>query len=57
MPRIDGGGKGDLIVHLKLVVPTALSAAEEAHLRAFADAGGSASNPERDSVVRRKKKK
>jgi molecular chaperone DnaJ len=57
MPRVDRGGKGDLVVHLRLVVPTSLSAAEEAHLRAFADAGGSRVNPERDSAARGKKKK
>ena len=57
MPRVDRGGKGDLVVHLRLVVPTSLSAAEEAHLRAFADAGGRRVNPDRDSAVRGKKKK
>ncbi len=57
MPRVDRGGKGDLIVHLRLVVPTSLSADEEAHLRAFADAGGRRVNPERDGAVRGKKKK
>ena len=30
MPRIDGRGKGDVVAHLKLVVPSSLSAEEEA---------------------------
>jgi DnaJ-class molecular chaperone len=57
MPYLDRGGKGDLIVHLRLVVPTSLSAAEETHLRAFADAGGRRVNSERDGSLRGKKKK
>jgi molecular chaperone DnaJ len=57
MPRVDRGGKGDLIVHLKLVVPTSLSAEEEAHLRAFAEAGGSRVTPERAGFFGGKKKK
>jgi len=57
MPRVDRGGKGDLIVHLRLVVPTSLSSAEEAHLRAFAEAGGRSVNPERAGFLRGKKKK
>ena len=57
MPRVDRGGKGDLVVHLRLVVPTSLSAAEEAHLRAYADAGGRRVNPDRDSGLFRGKKK
>jgi len=57
MPRIDRGGKGDLVVHLRLVVPTSLSAAEEAALRAFADAGGRRVNPDRAGFLRGKKKK
>lgn len=40
LPRVDGHGSGNLIVHVRLVVPTALSAAQSEHLRAFAEAGG-----------------
>ena len=57
MPRLDGRGKGDVIAHLKLVVPSALSPEEEAHLRAYAAAGGQKVNPERGGLFRRKKKK
>ena len=57
LPRMDGRGKGAIVAHLKLVVPTALSAEEEAHLRAYAAAGGQRVSPERGSFFRRKKKK
>jgi len=57
LPRIGGRGRGDVIAHLKLVVPVALSAEEETHLRAFAAAGGQRVNPERGGLFRRKKKK
>jgi molecular chaperone DnaJ len=57
MPRIGGRGKGDLVVHLKLAVPGALSAEEEEHLRAYAAAGGQRVSPERGGFFRRKKKK
>jgi molecular chaperone DnaJ len=58
MPRIDGLGKGDVVAHLKLVVPSSLSAEEEAALRAYAAAGGQRVNPERSGgLFRRKKKK
>jgi molecular chaperone DnaJ len=57
MPRMDGRGKGDVIVHLKLVVPSSLSAVEEAALRAYASAGGQRVNPERGGLFRRNKKK
>jgi len=56
MPRMDGRGKGDIVAHLKLVVPASLSAAEEAALRAYAAAGGQRVN-ERGGLFRRKKKK
>jgi molecular chaperone DnaJ len=39
LPRLQERGTGDLVVHLKLVVPTALTKEQEDHLRAFA-AGG-----------------
>ncbi|MBN1110314.1 MAG: molecular chaperone DnaJ [Methanomassiliicoccales archaeon] len=35
MPRIDGRGQGDLLVHLKLVVPKRLSAEQKELLRRF----------------------
>jgi molecular chaperone DnaJ len=57
LPRIDGRGKGAIVAHLKLVVPTSLSPDEETHLRAYAAAGGQRVNPERASFFRRKKKK
>jgi molecular chaperone DnaJ len=57
LPRMDGRGKGAIVAHLKLVVPTALSAEEEEHLRAYAAAGGQRVSPERGSFFRRKKKK
>ena len=57
LPRLDGRGKGDVVVHLKLIVPSALSAEEEGYLRAYAAAGGQRVNPERSGFFRRKKKK
>jgi molecular chaperone DnaJ len=57
LPRVDGRGMGNLVVHVKLVVPTTLSADEEEHLRAYATAGGQRVNPERSSFFKRKKKK
>jgi len=57
MPRIDGRGRGDIIAHLKLVVPSTLSVDEETHLRAYAAAGGQRVSPERGGFFKRKKKK
>jgi molecular chaperone DnaJ len=57
MPQLEGRGKGDLVVHLKLVVPKSLTPEEEEHLRAYASAGGQRVNPERGGFFRRKKKK
>ena len=57
MPRLGARGKGDVVAHLKLVVPSALSAEEDAHLRAYAAAGGQRVSPERGGFFRRKKKK
>jgi len=57
MPRIDGHGRGDIVGHLKLVVPSSLSAEEEAHLRAYAASGGQRVSPERGGFFKRKKKK
>src|SRR5678815_5168997 len=47
MPRLDGRGRGDIVAHLKLVVPSSLSAEEDAALRAYAAAGGQRVSPER----------
>jgi molecular chaperone DnaJ len=57
MPRLEDRGNGDIIVHVKLHVPTSLSPEEEEHLRAYAAAGGQHVSPERPSFFRRKKKK
>lgn len=57
LPRVDGRGAGNLIAHVKLVVPTSLSPEEEAHLRAYASAGGQRVSPEKSGFFKRKKKK
>ena len=60
LPRVDGRGTGDLIAHVKVVVPTSLSAEQEAHLRAYAAAGGQRVSPEKTEkpgFFKRKKKK
>jgi molecular chaperone DnaJ len=58
LPRLHGRGVGDLVVHLKLVVPKALSPEQEQSLRAFASAGGDAVEPpnERGSFWKKKRK-
>jgi molecular chaperone DnaJ len=57
MPRLEERGHGDVIAHIKLVVPKALSSEEETALRAFAAAGGQTVAPERGGIFGRKKKK
>ncbi|HVX95449.1 MAG TPA: molecular chaperone DnaJ [Polyangia bacterium] len=57
MPSLEGRGHGDIVAHLRLVVPRALSAEEEQHLRAYAAAGGEAVSPEKTRLFGRKKKK
>lgn len=57
LPRVDGRGTGNLVVHVKLMVPTALTPEEEDHLRAYATAAGQRVNPERGGFFKRKKKK
>jgi molecular chaperone DnaJ len=57
MPSLEGRGHGDIVVHLKLVVPRTLSADEERHLRAYAEAGGESVAPEKTGLFGRKKKK
>lgn len=58
LPRLQERGTGDLIAHLKLVVPTSLSEEQEEHLRAYAAAGGEKLEPpeERGGFFRRKKR-
>ena len=57
MPRLEGRGHGDVVAHLKLVVPRALSTEEEEHLRAYAKAGGEVVAPEKTRLFGRKKKR
>jgi molecular chaperone DnaJ len=57
MPRLEDSGAGDLIVHIKMQVPSSLTPEEEEHLRAYAAAGGQRVSPQRAGFFRRKKKK
>jgi molecular chaperone DnaJ len=58
LPRLQGRGAGDLVVHLKLVVPKTLTPEQEQALRAFASAGGDVVEPhnERSGFWRKKRK-
>lgn len=58
LPRLQERGAGDVVVHLKLVVPTSLSDEQEEHLRRFAAAGGQKIEPpqEKGGFFRRRKK-
>jgi molecular chaperone DnaJ len=58
LPRLQERGTGDVVVHLKLVVPTSLTDEQEEHLRAFAAAGGQKVEPpeEKGGFFRRKKR-
>jgi molecular chaperone DnaJ len=59
LPRLQERGTGDLIVHLKLVVPTSLTKEQEEHLRHFAAAGGQKVEPPEEKgggFFRRRKK-
>lgn len=58
LPRLQGRGIGDLVVHLKLMVPTSLSPEQEQALRAFASAGGDLVEPpgEKGGFWRKKRK-
>jgi molecular chaperone DnaJ len=57
MPRLEERGTGDLVVHVKLQVPTSLTPDEEDALRAYAAAGGQRVTTQRGGFFRRKKKK
>jgi len=58
LPRLQERGRGDLIVHLKLVVPASLSPEQEEALRAYAAAGGEKVEPpsEKRGLFGRRKK-
>jgi molecular chaperone DnaJ len=58
LPHLQERGRGDLIVHLRLVVPASLSREQEESLRAFAAAGGEKVEPasERRGLFGRRKK-
>jgi len=58
MPKLEERGNGDIVAHVKLQVPTALTPEEEEHLRAYAAAGGQRVSAQRSTgFFRRKKKK
>jgi molecular chaperone DnaJ len=57
LPKIQERGQGDLVVHVRLVVPKKLSAEAESHLRAFAAAGGERVSAEKPGFFGRKKKR
>jgi len=58
LPRLQERGQGNLIVHLRLQVPTSLTAEQEQALRAFAAAGGEKveSPSEKRGIFGRRKK-
>ena len=58
LPHLRERGSGDLIVHLRLVVPASLTAEQEERLRAFAEALGDVVPPQkRSSFFGRRKKR
>ncbi|MND07744.1 Chaperone protein DnaJ [compost metagenome] len=57
MPSLEGRGHGDIVAHLKLVVPKSLTPEAEQHLRAYAQVGGDKVSPEKTGIFGRKKKK
>jgi molecular chaperone DnaJ len=58
LPRLRERGQGDLVVHLRVVVPKKLTDEQEAHLRAFAGASDPVEPPshEKRGLFGRKKK-
>ena len=58
LPRLQEHGRGNLIVHIKLVVPASLSREQEEALRTFAAAGGEKAEPpsEKRGLFGRRKK-
>jgi len=56
MPSLEGG-KGRLIVHLRLVVPRSLTKEQEQALRAYAESGGDKVSREKPGIFGRKKKR
>lgn len=56
LPRLRESGKGDLVVHFRVVVPSSLTREQEEHLRAFAAAGGEAPPPTKRGLFGRRKK-
>ncbi len=58
LPRLQGRGVGDLVVHFRLAVPKSLTAEQDKALRAYAAAGGDRVEPpnERGGFWRKKKK-
>jgi molecular chaperone DnaJ len=58
LPRLQSRGNGDLVVHLRLLVPTSLSPEQEKALRDFAGVGGDQVEPpsERGGFWRKKRK-
>jgi len=57
LPNVQERGSGDLVVHVRLVVPKKLSSEAESHLRAFAAAGGEKVSHEKPGFFGRKKKR
>jgi molecular chaperone DnaJ len=58
LPRLQERGKGDLVIHFRLVVPKSLTAEQAEALRAFAALNGDKvdAEPEKTGFFRRKKK-
>jgi molecular chaperone DnaJ len=59
LPRLQERGNGDLVVHLKVVIPTSFTPEQEQLLRAFAAASGEKLEPSHDKgggFFRRRKK-
>jgi molecular chaperone DnaJ len=58
LPRLQDKGNGNLVVHLKLVVPKSLTEEQEHHLRLYAASGGQNAEPpeEKGGFFRRKKR-